>query len=519
MPSGKNGKYTSPRFLIAVTTICLALALLPIRQASGANLRSLSPELLADGWISLFDGETLFGWQPTSGADWKVEDGAITVSHGKEGFLMTDVQFANYELHAEFRTPESTNSGIFLRTPLAPTDPARDCYELNIAPKDNPFPTGSLVKRKKWTGNTLAANLASAPQMIGSASKPDKNGKPKSDKQDASPTPTQQSSSESTASHSVAVGPSDNDGWHSFDIRLSDGDVDVCMNGQRLYTYKDDAGLRRGHIALQFREGPVSFRNIRLRPIGLKSMLNGKDLSGWNTDKAEAAKFELEPDDPRGRESFATAPSSFRGPPRNPAGPLGGPRVDQAPVAKDSRPLSARPLSVLHVTGGRGQLESNDLYGDFMLQLQCRVEGDGLNSGVFFRSIPHDFQNGYECQINNRVKDNDPTKPSDFGTGAIYRRIAARRVVSKDHEWFDLTLAATGPDIAVWVDGYQVTGWTDKRPPDDNPRSGLRTAPGSIILQAHDPTTNFRFKNLRIAELPVSRDAPAKAEKENTNKR
>jgi hypothetical protein len=158
----------------------------------------------------------------------------------------------------------------------------------------------------------------------------------------------------------------------------------------------------------------------------------------------------------------------------------------------------------LHASGGRGQLESSGEYGDFNLQLQGRVDADGINSGIFFRSIPHDFQNGYECQIQNSYndKDNDPTKPADFGTGGIYRRVPARRVLSKDHEWFNLTLAATGPHIAAWVNGYQVTDWTDTRPPDENPRKGLRTKPGTIILQAHDATTNVRFKNLKIAELP-----------------
>ena len=27
---------------------------------------------LADGWISLLDGETLFGWKPVAECDWKV---------------------------------------------------------------------------------------------------------------------------------------------------------------------------------------------------------------------------------------------------------------------------------------------------------------------------------------------------------------------------------------------------------------------------------------------------------------
>jgi hypothetical protein len=161
-------------------------------------------------------------------------------------------------------------------------------------------------------------------------------------------------------------------------------------------------------------------------------------------------------------------------------------------------------LAELHVTGGPGILETEASYGDFVMQLDCRVDGDGLNSGVFFRSIPRDYANGYESQIHNGIRDGDPTKPVDAGTGAIYRRATARRVVSRDHEWFAKTIIATGPHFAVWVNGYQVTDWTDTRQPHDNPRDGLRLAPGTISLQGHDPTTNIRFRNLLIAELPAA---------------
>ena len=98
-----------------------------------------------------------------------------------------------------------------------------------------------------------------------------------------------------------------------------------------------------------------------------------------------------------------------------------------------------------------------------------------LNSGIFFRCIPGEFTNGYESQIHNGFNDGDRSKPKDFGTGGIYRRIAARRVVPNDKEWFHKTIVADGPHIAVWVNGYQVTDWTDDRKPDKNPRNGLRT--------------------------------------------
>ncbi len=421
-------KKIPPRFL-AAATVLVTFAIADAHAAAATQQNVLTPLQISEGWISLFDGQTLFGWQPTSDADWKVENDAVSVAAGKPGFLMTASEFADYELHVEFQAPDATNSGVFLRTPLAPTDPHTDCFELNIAPRDNPFPTGSLVSRKKWAAGALASNLSTPAPLYGATSKNSLTDK--EPERHADP----------------------NQVWHSFDVRASGAKLTVWLDGRELYDFDGDGHPPRGHIGLQFREGPVAFRNVRLRPVGLKPMLNGKDLEGWNADHADASKFEMTPE------------------------------------------------GELHLAGGKGQLETDASYGDFVMQFDCRVDGDNLNSGVFFRSIPRDMMNGYECQINNAMIDNDPTKPKDAGTGAIYRRVNARRVVSRDHEWFTATLMAVGPHIAVWVNGQQVTDWTDDRPPSDNPREGLRLAPGTIALQGHDATTNLRFRNMKIAEL------------------
>ena len=94
-------------------------------------------------------GETLYGWQPVGDAKWAVVDGEIRTSGEKPGWLMTTMRWADYELHVEFKADPKTNSGVFLRSALKPTDPAKDCYEVNIAPNDNPFPTGSLGRTEE----------------------------------------------------------------------------------------------------------------------------------------------------------------------------------------------------------------------------------------------------------------------------------------------------------------------------------------------------------------------------------
>ena len=74
-----------------------------------------------------------------------------------------------------------------------------------------------------------------------------------------------------------------------------------------------------------------------------------------------------------------------------------------------------------------------------------------VNGGVFFRSIPGDFMNGYEAQLFNGCYENDPAKPARFSTGAIDDRQLARRLVSRDLEPLVMTVIAAGPHLATWV--------------------------------------------------------------------
>lgn len=359
----------------------------------------LTAEELAEGWIALFDGQTLFGWQAANKANWRVEDGSIVVDEGEVGLLCSNSQFADYILKLEFRSAPGTNSGIFLHTPRQPRDPASDCYELNIADSDNPFPTASLVKRAK------------------------------------------------------AEGHFDSQDWQAYEVSVNQGRVTVMLDGRQVLDYTDPNPLGRGHIGLQLNQGKVEFRNIKLRPLGLKKIFNGQDLAGWKSYPEMASVFS---------------------------------------VIEEGN---------LNVKNGSGQLETEGSYGDFVLQLECITHAPDLNSGIFYRCIPGDVMMGYESQIHNGFVDGDRSQPKDCGTGGIFRRQNARWVVADDGQWFYKTLIAGGPHVATWVNGYQVCDWTDERPPNENPRRGLRVEPGTIMIQGHDPATDLSFRNLRIIEM------------------
>ncbi len=171
-----------------------------------------------------------------------------------------------------------------------------------------------------------------------------------------------------------------------------------------------------------------------------------------------------------------------------------------SPAAKANSPSRTGPSRVVN---GRGFLETEQEYGDFILQAEIKTLGAGLNSGIFFRAHrepPKPLQRlrGTGTQP---VQGQRPHKARGLRNGGIYRRVPARRVSANDNEWFTLTVAARGAHVSAWVNGDPVTDWIDTRKPNDNPREGLRTKPGRFSLQGHDPTTNLLFRNLRVVEL------------------
>ncbi len=75
----------------------------------------LSPEEAANGWVRLFDGHTLFGWEITGRANFRVEDGAIVVDEGAQCLMCTSSTWGDFELSFEFKSQAATNSGVFVR--------------------------------------------------------------------------------------------------------------------------------------------------------------------------------------------------------------------------------------------------------------------------------------------------------------------------------------------------------------------------------------------------------------------
>ncbi|MBV9961179.1 MAG: DUF1080 domain-containing protein [Parafilimonas sp.] len=64
--------------------------------------------------ITLFNGKDLNGWHATGENQWMVKDGILQSPHSGSN-LVTDQTFSDFKLHIEFRYPEGSNSGVYLR--------------------------------------------------------------------------------------------------------------------------------------------------------------------------------------------------------------------------------------------------------------------------------------------------------------------------------------------------------------------------------------------------------------------
>ncbi len=239
-------------------------------------------------------------------------------------------------------------------------------------------------------------------------------------------------------------------GWREVRVIARGSDLAATIDGAPVEGLR--ASRPRGCVGLLYHLGSkVELGAMRLRPLVLTSIFNGQDLTGWNIIPGKKSVFSV---------------------------------VDGS----------------LNIKNGSGQIETQGVYKDFLLQLEIISNGDGLNSGVFFRGPVGVFWKGYESQIKNAWEGDDRTKPVDFGTGGLYGIQPARKVVSTDREWFQKTIVCDGNHMAVWINGYLVSDYLDTRSvsAEGQGKAGYCAEAGTIHLQGHDPKTDLSFRNIHI---------------------
>jgi hypothetical protein len=190
----------------------VALAAGTVRGQDRPN--TLRQEEAAKGWVLLFDGKSLAGWEPHGTGDWKVENGAMVCGGTVPSWIGTSASFSDFILKLEFRGPEKVNSGVFLRSQKE-GQPHMTGYELQIWDyQPEGFLTGSLV-----------GSLKAGPTKI----LPDR--------------------------------------WNSYEITAEGDRFLIVLNGKTLLDARDSKHAS-GVVGFQCQtNNRIEFRNIKLRPL------------------------------------------------------------------------------------------------------------------------------------------------------------------------------------------------------------------------------------------------------------
>ncbi len=103
-----------------------------------------------DGWISLWDGETLNGWKASENPDsFSVENGMLKVDGSRAHLFyvgaVENADFKNFEFKARVKTRSSANSGIFFHTAYQQEGWPSKGYEVQVNQSHSDWrKTGSL---------------------------------------------------------------------------------------------------------------------------------------------------------------------------------------------------------------------------------------------------------------------------------------------------------------------------------------------------------------------------------------
>lgn len=178
-----------------------------------------------DGWFTLFNGRDLSGWSPQGHNGWRVEQGTLIgeASDQKSGWLMSNDEFADFELELEFKLGQEANSGVFLRA--WPTGNMNGSEFVEVQLLEEGPSTKTIVRPNTKTGSIYNK---------------------------AAPRP-------------AANAPVDT--WNYLNVWLQGPRVKVRVNDAQVVDYNQVSATKPGRLGLQLSPARIEFRNIRVRPL------------------------------------------------------------------------------------------------------------------------------------------------------------------------------------------------------------------------------------------------------------
>lgn len=123
----------------------------------------------------------------------------------------------------------------------------------------------------------------------------------------------------------------------------------------------------------------------------------------------------------------------------------------------------------------------------------------GSNSGIYFHTKyqPEGWPSqGYEVQVNN--------SQSDWRrTGSLYSIVDVKETYVNDNEWYTEYIKVQGKRVVIKINDIVVVDYTEPdKPLREQGTENRIISSGTFALQAHDPGSKVKYRNIMVRPLP-----------------
>ena len=135
-------------------------------------------------------------------------------------------------------------------------------------------------------------------------------------------------------------------------------------------------------------------------------------------------------------------------------------------------------------------------FKDFELKVEVMTE-PGSNGGIYFHTKWQESgwpKAGFECQVN--VTHTDWKK-----TGSLYDIANLGVTPAKDNEWWTQHITVKGNKVTVRINDKVVLEYNEPAGAQPGKDFLRKIDEGTFALQAHDPKSVVRFRNIRVKRL------------------
>jgi hypothetical protein len=132
-------------------------------------------------------------------------------------------------------------------------------------------------------------------------------------------------------------------------------------------------------------------------------------------------------------------------------------------------------------------------FKDFELKVDVMTE-PGSNGGIYFHTRYQESgwpKEGFECQVN--VSQSDWIK-----TGSLYGVANIALTPTQDNKWWTQHIIVKGNRVTVKIDGKTVLEYNEPAGVQPGREFSRKIGEGTFALQAHDPKSVVRYKNIRV---------------------